>query len=190
MKAIVIALLLPLATLAIVRVERTKAREAHVVDLREEAEAEAAAAAAADVDVEADAQAALKAIAGALQGAEPGSFSEGFAAPLCTTRVDFLVGDEPSYIELEDAADGSFCVWNGTRLCEVLPYAQGESANGMDDNRNGLIDERGFSIDIRGGYATVRLTACGGTELDRKVTHVEIAVRLPDGQDSSASSAR
>ncbi len=138
--------------------------------------------------------------------ADAKSLVPGVEAPLDSNSLKFKVhlGIEDGKVLWSDpeeiAQQGEKVVWRSNLATErerqitwtnlAAQFLEGEIQNGMDDNGNGLIDERGFSIDIRGGYATVRLTACGGTELDRKVTHVEIAVRLPDGQDSSASSAR
>jgi hypothetical protein len=54
--------------------------------------------------------------------------------------------------------------WNGPSertviLCRnVRELAEGETANGLDDNGNGLVDEKGLCFDLSEGNLSLRLT--------------------------------
>ena len=61
----------------------------------------------------------------------------------------------------------------------VRAYAEGETANGVDDNGNGLIDEEGLSFELNGNTIQIRLSLEGRDEKDRLYsTSAETAVRL------------
>ncbi len=61
----------------------------------------------------------------------------------------------------------------------VRDYAEGEAANGADDNGNGLVDEKGFSFELNGNTLTIRL-ALERTDEDGRVytSSVDTSVRL------------
>lgn len=61
----------------------------------------------------------------------------------------------------------------------VREYAEGEVANGLDDNGNGLVDEKGISFALDGNTLTIRLTLERIGEDDQVYTaSVDTSIRL------------
>ena len=61
----------------------------------------------------------------------------------------------------------------------VRDYAEGETANGADDNGNGLVDEKGFSFELNGNILTIRLTLERADEDGRVYTSsVDTSIRI------------